>query len=123
MTQALRHRQERQRNRPDMIARLWSARTTPAPSHSYLQHFEQAVQPQLQSVAGFLGATVYTRPVSATVEILVTTYWHSLASIEAFAGVDREAAVVAAEAAALLTDFDKRVRHYEVPIAEFPSAR
>lgn len=106
-----------------MIARLWSARTTPALSHSYLQHFEQAVQPQLQSVAGFLGATVYTRPVSAEVEIVVTTYWNSLASIEAFAGSDREAAVVAAEAAALLTDFDKRVRHYQVPIAQLPSAR
>ena len=30
------------------------------------------------------------------------------------------AGTVAAEAAALLTDFDKRVRHYEVAIAEFP---
>jgi heme-degrading monooxygenase HmoA len=105
-----------------MIARLWSARTTLALSHSYLQHFEQAVQPQLQSVSGFLGATVYTRPVSTAVEILVTTYWNSLDSIEAFAGADREAAVVAVEAAALLTDFDQRVRHYEVPITEFPSA-
>jgi hypothetical protein len=30
--------------------------------------------------------------------------------------------VVAPEAAALLTDFDKRVRHYEVAISEFPQA-
>ena len=103
-----------------MIARLWSARTTPALSDSYLQHFELAVQPQLHRVEGFLGATVTTRPVSGSVEILVTTYWASFAAVNAFAGTDRETAVVAAEAAALLTDFDKRVRHYEVAIAEFP---
>jgi len=103
-----------------MIARVWSAHTTPALSESYLQHFEQAVQPQLRRVDGFLGATVSTRPVSGSVEILVTTYWASFMAVDAFAGVDREAAVVAAEAAALLTDFDKRVRHYEVAVAEFP---
>jgi heme-degrading monooxygenase HmoA len=103
-----------------MIARLWSARTTPALSDAYLHHFEQAVQPQLHRVEGFLGAAVSTRPVPGSVEILVTTYWASFAAIDAFAGTDREAAVVAAEAAALLTDFDKRVRHYEIALAEFP---
>jgi hypothetical protein len=55
------------------------------------------------------------------VEILVATYWSSFTAIDAFAGSDREAAVVAPEAAALLTDYDERVRHYEVAIAEFPS--
>jgi heme-degrading monooxygenase HmoA len=104
-----------------MIARLWSARTTPALSDSYLQHFTESVRPQLGRVAGFLGATVSTRPAPGSVEILVTTYWASFAAIDAFAGADREAAVVAAEAAALLTDYDRRVRHYEVAIAEFPS--
>jgi heme-degrading monooxygenase HmoA len=104
-----------------MIARFWSAQTTAALSSAYLHHFEQTVQPQLQSLDGFLGATVSTRPVSGAVEILVTTYWASLATIDAFAGADSEAAVVAAEAAALLTDFDKRVRHYEVAVAQFPT--
>jgi heme-degrading monooxygenase HmoA len=104
-----------------MIARLWSARTTPALSDSYLQHFTESVRPELGRVTGFLGATVSTRPAPGSVEILVTTYWASFAAIDTFAGADREAAVVAAEAAALLTDYDKRVRHYEVAIAEFPS--
>jgi heme-degrading monooxygenase HmoA len=103
-----------------MIARLWAAQTTPALSDSYLQHFEQAVRPELRRVGGFLGATVCTRHLPAMVEVLVTTYWESLAAVDAFAGADRESAVVAAEAAALLTDFDKRVRHYEVALAEFP---
>lgn len=103
-----------------MIARLWSAHTTPALADSYLQHFEQFVRPELRRVDGFLGATVCTRPLPGTVEILVTTYWKSFAAIDAFAGADRESAVVAPEAAALLTDFDKRVRHFEVALAEFP---
>ena len=42
------------------------------------------------------------------------TVWQSLSAIDAFAGPDREAAVVAPEAAALLTDYDRRVRHFEV---------
>lgn len=103
-----------------MIARFWSAKTTPALSDAYLHHFEQTVQPQLHRVDGFLGVTVCTRPLPGTVEIVVTTYWKSFAAIDAFAGADRESAVVAPEAAALLTDFDKRVRHYEATLAEFP---
>jgi len=103
-----------------MIARLCSAHTTPALSDSYLHHFEQAVQPQLSQLHGFLGATVCTRPLPGAVEILVITYWQSFAAIDVFAGADRESAVVAPEAAALLTDFDKRVRHYEAPLSQFP---
>ena len=104
-----------------MIARLWSAQTTAALSQAYLHHFQQAVQPQLHGLDGFLGAIVCTRPVPDAVEIFVTTYWASFAAIDAFAGADREGAVVAAEAAALLTNFDKRVRHYEVAVADFPA--
>jgi heme-degrading monooxygenase HmoA len=103
-----------------MIARFWSAHTTAALSEPYLHHFEQVVQPQLQRLDGFLGATVCARPVPGAVEILVTTYWKSFAAIGVFAGADRETAVVSPEAAALLTDFDKRVRHYEVTSADFP---
>jgi len=103
-----------------MIARFWSAQTTPALSDAYLHHFEQTVQPQLQRLDGFLGVTVCTRPVRGAVEIVVTTYWKSFAAIDAFAGADRESAVVAPEAAELLTDFDKRVRHYEVAHADLP---
>ena len=106
-----------------MLARFWSANTTPALAESYRQHFEQAVQPQLRKLDGFLGATLFTRPLPGAVEILVITYWQSFAAVDAFAGSDRESAVVAPEAAALLTDFDKRVRHYEVALAQFPANR
>src|SRR5260370_14687680 len=97
-----------------MIARLWSAHTTPALSDSYLSHFEQSVQPRLRALAGFLGATVCARREPRAVEILVTTFWESLAAIDTFVGPARESAVVADEAAALLTAFAPRGRHYEL---------
>ena len=103
-----------------MIARLWSAQTAPSLCDAYLHHFEQIVRPQLHSLHGFLGVTVCTRPLPGAVEIVVTTYWKSFAAIDSFAGTKRDAAVVAAEAAALLTDFDKHVRHYDVTLADFP---
>jgi heme-degrading monooxygenase HmoA len=105
-----------------MIARLWSARTTPALAPAYLRHFENAVRPELGQMEGFLGSSVCTRTLADVVEILVTTYWRSMEEIEDFAGPDREAAVVAEEAAALLKDYDRRVRHYTIASAQFPAA-
>lgn len=103
-----------------MIARVWSARTTPALSSAYLEHFQQDVQPALQKLSGFLGFTVATRALAAEVEVVVTTYWRSLAAIDAFASPNRESAVVATEAAALLTDYERHVRHYDVTLSSFP---
>lgn len=97
-----------------MIARLWSARTTQAQSQAYLQHFSHAVLPALGKCVGYVSSTVLTRPADAAIEILVITVWQSFDAIDAFAGTDREAAVVAPEAAALLTDYDRRVRHFEI---------
>jgi len=97
-----------------MIARLWSARTNTANSTKYLEHFWQNVVPTLQKVEGYLGATVLVRSHHDLVEILVTTTWKSFAAVDAFAGPDRGRAVVGAEAAALLSDYDRHVRHYEV---------
>jgi heme-degrading monooxygenase HmoA len=97
-----------------MIARLWSARTTSALSTRYLEHFWQSVAPMLRKFDGYASATVLVRPYRDSVEILVVTVWKSFEAIDSFAGSDRETAVVASEAVALLTDYDRRVRHYEV---------
>jgi len=97
-----------------MIARLWSARTTSAQSRAYLNHFSAGVLPALRQFSGYAGSTVMTREVQGSVEILVTTLWQSREAIDAFAGPDRETAVVAPEAAALLTEYDRRVKHYEI---------
>jgi heme-degrading monooxygenase HmoA len=101
-----------------VIARVWSARTTSALSAAYLEHLSQRVLPELRSLQGFEGCTVLTRSAQDVVEIIVISRWHSLEAIETFAGKDREAAVVAPEAAALLTDYDRRVRHFETAFTE-----
>jgi heme-degrading monooxygenase HmoA len=97
-----------------MIARLWSARSSKAQSTQYLEHFWRSVVPSLRTFDGYISSSVLVRSHGDSVEILVTTVWQTLQAIDAFAGSDRETAVVATEAAALLTDYDRRVRHYEV---------
>jgi len=97
-----------------MIARLWSARTTSTLSARYMEHFWQSVAPVLRKVKGYQSASVLVRSHGDHVEILVITVWESYQAVDAFAGPNRETAVVASEAAALLTDYDRRVRHYEI---------
>ena len=101
-----------------MIARLWSARTTPAQAPAYVEHLRTQVLPAVRGVDGYAGAQLLQRAGPDEVEILVITWWRSLEAIRGFAGDDLEGAVVADEAAALLTDFDRRVRHYELVISD-----
>ena len=103
---------------PGAILRRWSARTTEAHLPKYLEHFSERVLPELRRVAGFLGATVSTRQTGDQVEIFVETTWRSLDAIRAFAGPDLEAAVVAPEAAALLTHYDRRVRLSQITLSD-----
>src|SRR5258708_14747037 len=105
---------------PGAITRHWSARTTEAQLPRYLDHFSINVVPELRRVAGYLGATISLRRLESQIEIVVETTWRSLDAIRNFAGPDLEAAVVADEAATLLTNFDRRVRHYEIAISDRP---
>lgn len=100
------------------ILRHWSARTTEARLPRYLDHFSKNVLSELRGVPGYLGAKVSVRHSTNEAEIFVETIWRSLEAIRGFAGADLEAAVVAPEAAALLTDFDRRVRHTEIALSD-----
>src|SRR6266699_3722045 len=100
------------------ILRRWTSRTTEAKLPKYLDHFSNNVVPELRRVPGYLGATVSLRRLETEVEIVVETNWRSLESIRNFAGPDLEAAVVADQAAALLINFDRRVRHLEIAISD-----
>ena len=102
------------------ILRRWTARTTESQLPQYIEHFSKNVLPELRRVPGYLGATVSTRRFENEVEVVVETTWRSLDSIRNFAGPDLEAAVVADEAAALLTSFDRRVRHSEIALTDHP---
>ena len=97
-----------------MIARLWSAKTTHAQRPAYADHLRNQVLPAARKLDRYAGAMLLEREASDRVEIVVITFWHSLDSIQAFAGADLEQAVVANEAASLLTEFDRRVGHYEL---------
>ncbi|HXN24548.1 MAG TPA: hypothetical protein VOA41_17570 [Candidatus Dormibacteraeota bacterium] len=101
-----------------MIARLWFARTNYPHVHTYLNHFSNEVLPKLRAVDGYISSTVLTRPTEGEVEILVTTIWRSFEAIDGFSGPDREGAVVARDAAALLTGYDRRVRHFEFAVTD-----
>jgi len=85
---------------------------------AYLEHFSKNVLPELRRVPGYLGANVSVLHTAGEAEIFVETTWRSIEAIRGFAGSDLEAAVVAPEAAALLTDFDRRVRHSQITLAE-----
>ena len=101
-----------------MIARFWSAQATPAQAPAYADHLRTHVLPTLSKVDGYAGAVLLERDISDTVEIIVITWWRSLEAVRGFAGIDLEGAVVADEAASLLTHFDNRVRHYEVTVKD-----
>ena len=101
-----------------MIARVWSAQTTPTQAPAYVHHLRSQVLPSVTKVDGYLGAMLFERIIDRTVEIMVITFWRSRDAIHQFAGDDRDQAVVADEAVGLLTQFDRRVRHYEVVVKE-----
>jgi heme-degrading monooxygenase HmoA len=101
-----------------MIARVWSAQTTPAQLPAYAEHLRSQVLPTLRALDGYGGALLLERATPAGAEVVVITFWRSLDAIRGFAGPDVEAAVVADEAAALLTEFDRRVRHFEVAVKD-----
>ncbi|HZY90390.1 MAG TPA: antibiotic biosynthesis monooxygenase [Gemmataceae bacterium] len=101
-----------------MIARVWSAQTTPAQAPAYARHLCDQVLPAIRKVPGYAGGKLLERALAGAVEIVVITFWESAEAVQRFAGADLEEAVVAEEAAALLTHFDRRVRHYEVVVEE-----
>jgi heme-degrading monooxygenase HmoA len=97
-----------------VIARVWTAHTTPARAPRYAEHLRTRVLPQLRSLTGYAGAWLFRRDANGETELVVVTRWQSEDSVRAFAGQDVEAAVVEDAAAALLSRFDTRVRHYEI---------
>ena len=104
-----------------MIARFWSARTPRTNAARYAEHLDANVLPALRALSGYAGAALLQRAVqdrADEVEIVVVTWWESLDAIRAFAGDDLEEAVVTDPAVALLNDYDRRVRHYDVVIRD-----
>jgi uncharacterized protein len=108
---------------PREISRMWTAHTTNEKWPLYREHFVKNVLPELRGLSGYLGATLFVRHVGDEREILVETFWRSLDAIHQFAGVNLETAVVAEAAAAVLNDYDRKTRHYEIVVTDVSSEK
>ena len=100
-----------------MIVRTWQARALEQNASHYEQHFRTEVTHKLASIPGFQGAELLKRIEAGVALIVVQTRWDSMESVRKFAGDDPERAVVEPAAKAVLTEFDDRVRHFEVVVA------
>jgi len=99
-----------------VIARRWRGWADgPANAAAYVAHFEGTVRPQLERTDGFIGATLErVEDDGGRTEVVVVTRWASMDAVRAFAGDEVDVAVVEPEARAVLSDFDRRVRHIEL---------
>ena len=97
-----------------MIARVWHGSTRPSDADRYIAHLRQNVFPELKAIEGFRGVQLLRRARGDRVDFTVITTWESLDAIRRFAGADSEVAVVAPEAQAILTSYDRRAAHYEI---------
>lgn len=97
-----------------MIARHWRGLVKRECADAYVEHLHSQTLPQLVQLAGFHDASIQRRDLPQGVEFLVITVWKSLAAIRGFAGDDVESAVVPEKARAMMIEYDRRARHYEV---------
>ena len=97
-----------------MIVRSWTGRATAPGAESYIAHFRQKVLPDLRGITGNRGALLLRKGIGDETELVVLTFWDSLASIHEFAGADATQAVVEPEAKAVLKAFDTYVQHFDL---------
>jgi heme-degrading monooxygenase HmoA len=98
-----------------VIARSWSAETSPERAADYVRLLKAKVLPVLAAIEGHRGAYVLERVVAGErAEILVITLWESMDAVRKFAGDEPDRAVVTEEVRSILTRFDQDVKHYEV---------
>ncbi|HEX7136412.1 MAG TPA: antibiotic biosynthesis monooxygenase [Vicinamibacterales bacterium] len=106
-----------------MIARTWRGAAEPANANRYVDHLRAHTLPVLSHIPGYCGGYVmrHRHTSGSRVEFMVVTLWESLDAIRAFAGADTGAAVVPAEARALLASYDDRAVHWDVVLDNSPT--
>jgi len=97
-----------------MISRQWCGLARPECADDYVAHLRSETFPQLSKITGFVDASILRRPSGGGVEFLIVTQWESLKAIQQFAGEDVERAVVPESVQAMMLDYDRTVRHYDV---------
>jgi heme-degrading monooxygenase HmoA len=97
-----------------MISRQWRGLARPASAEAYIEHLRTETFPALRKLAGFAGASILRRTLPEGVEFMIVTTWQSLDSIRAFAGPNAQTAVVPDNVHAMMIEYDRLVRHYEI---------
>jgi heme-degrading monooxygenase HmoA len=97
-----------------MISRQWRGLAHSNRAKDYVEHLRRETFPALQKIPGFVDASILSRPFGAGTEFVIVTRWDSMDALAKFAGRDPEAAVVPANAAAMMIEYDRRARHYEI---------
>lgn len=97
-----------------MISRYWRGLAKPAFADAYIEHLKTDTFPQLASIAGFIDASILRRNEETGVEFLIITRWDSIGAIHQFAGQAADIAVVPPKIQEMMTEYDHKVRHYEV---------
>lgn len=97
-----------------MISRQWRGLVKPDQAQNYIEHLREETFPTLRKLPGFVSASIHSRRLGSGIEFLIITQWESLEDIGRFAGPDLEAAVVPAKAVAMMIEYDRRAKHFEV---------
>ena len=97
-----------------MISRQWRGLAHPNRAQDYIKHLRTETFPELRKIPGFLDASILSRPLGPGIEFLIVTRWNSVDALAKFSGSDPEAAVVPAKAAAMMLEYDRRAKHFEV---------
>lgn len=97
-----------------MIARLWHGRTRTEKADEYLAFLQQRALPDYRSTPGNIAAYILRRTDGEVTHFTTLTYWHSLESIEAFAGSDISQAKYYPEDADFLLEYEPTVQHSEL---------
>jgi heme-degrading monooxygenase HmoA len=98
----------------NVISRQWRGLAQQDQAQNYVKHLRTETFPALRRLQGFVSASLLSRRLGNGIEFLVVTQWESLDAIARFSGPDLEAAVVPPKAAAMMIEYDRRARHFEV---------
>jgi antibiotic biosynthesis monooxygenase (ABM) superfamily enzyme len=96
-----------------MISRVWHGWTTPEHAAAYEALLRSEILPGIHRVPGFRGATLLRRRDGNEEEFVTITRFDDLDAVRAFAGQDYTRAVIAPDAAPLLSRYDEHSAHYD----------
>jgi len=96
-----------------MITRNWTGVVKPERTNDYIAHLQNDTFKKLQTIRGFVNASILQREVIDGIEFLVITYWENMDAIREFAGEAADIPVVPPIVQEMMVRYDPVVRHFE----------